>query len=125
MPSGRHHIGLQPHQALDVVGRALERDGQFVARQRDRAHELAAQVVQLREDVLDAGAPTIDGLVAGLGTLAKLMPRPGLARDAVLPAMFGQYLAVGLVVVAAVGIQPCSGKASSPRSWEGSCRHPR
>jgi hypothetical protein len=82
-------------------------------------------VVQLSEDVLDTGAPTVDGLVAGLGTLAKLLPRAGLARDAILPAMLDQYLAIGVVVVAAVSVQPCSGVASSPRRWEGSCRHRR
>jgi hypothetical protein len=37
-----------------------------------------------------------------LGTLAKLPPQAGLARDAILPAMLGQYLAVGLVVIATV-----------------------
>lgn len=59
--------------------------------------------------MLDPGALAVDGLVACLRPLAELAARLGLSCDAVLPAVACQDLAVGLVVVAAVGIQPRRG----------------
>lgn len=89
-----------------VVDGALECDGKFVARQRHGSDEMPARMAQLHKDMLDARTGAADGHVAGQRTLAELLARLGLARDAVLPASLGQYLPVGLMVVAPVSKQP-------------------
>lgn len=48
----RRDVLKQPDQAFEVVRRALERDGQCVARQGRRPHSFAAELMQLGKHML-------------------------------------------------------------------------
>ena len=78
--SGRHRVGIEPDQPPGVVDDALEDDGQLVAGQTDGAYDLAAEVMELREDMLDARAFAVDG---GLRAFARTpSSRPAAALRA-------------------------------------------
>lgn len=93
----------QPNKPFEVVEHAFKRDGQRIARQRERAHGLAAKLMQAGKDVLNPSPSATDGAVAGFESDPRLLACLGAPGDAALQMVLFEHVAVDSAVVTTVG----------------------